>query len=82
MKVSSGSKKILVWIATVISIGASTWRSFALGYQSQSYVVTALCQTMLIWNAVETKESRLMLLNVFYLLSSAFAAYRWWHLDI
>ena len=67
-----------MWVTTLTMMTGSLFRSWNLGYQFQSYVVTALCQIPLIYDAIAIKKDRkMMLLNLFYFVSSFIAVYRW-----
>ena len=69
---------ITLWVTTLAMMGGSMFRSWNLGYQYQSYAVTAVCQIPLTYDAVVVKKDRkMMMLNLFYLVNSFIAVYRW-----
>ena len=69
---------IALWATTLMMMGGSLFRSWNLGYQYQSYLVTGMCQVPLTYDAfVVKKDRKMMLLNMFYLVNSIIAVYRW-----
>jgi hypothetical protein len=71
------NKSILLWINTLLLIIASTSRSWNMGYNKLSYALSGMCQIPIIIMAFFKKDKRSMFLNMFYLMNSMIAIYRW-----
>ena len=72
------NSKTLLWLSSFFAIVASTFRSFNLGYQRESYLLTALTQIPIIYREVKLKSKEMILLNLFYLFGALIGVYRWW----
>lgn len=68
---------VLMWLVTFVMIGTSIFRSWNLGYQHQTYLISGLCQIPMSYEAYHKKDRKLMMLNGFYLINSIIAVYRW-----
>jgi len=68
---------ILQWISTLGMMGSSLYRSWNLGYQTESYLISTISQVPLTYDSIHKKDKKLILLNSFYLINCLIAAYRW-----
>lgn len=64
---------MLQWATTLISILCTAFRALNIGYQSHTYVVSALCYVIFIWTE---PELHIKTLNAFYLLFALVGAFR------
>ena len=62
------------WLASIIAIATSTFRSFNLGYQRESYIISIFsCIVFIIYSEKQSQT----ILNSFYILTSLIGAWRW-----
>ena len=61
------------WVVSFIAITTSTFRSFNLGYQGESYILSIL--TYIVFMIYAEKKSQ-KILNLFYIFTAIIGAYR------
>lgn len=68
---------IITWLGILISISTSIVRAINIGYQKHTYVLSALSNIVLLYNAYNLGSSQLIILNIFHLTISVAGIYRW-----
>ena len=69
--------ELILWLSVFVSVGTSIIRALNIGYQQQTYILSAIFQVPLIYHAYLNNSNQLIMLNVFYTLISSMGAYRW-----
>jgi len=67
---------IISWVAIIISVSTSIVRAIDIGYQWHTYVLSSICNVLLIYNAYCLGSNQLIVLNIFYMLVSFVGIYR------
>ena len=66
-----------IWIPTIFSILASTFRSLNWGYQKESYMVSVLCCIPFLYENIQKANKHQAVMNGFYMITASIGAYRW-----
>jgi hypothetical protein len=75
MNVSYTSR--ILWISTICMMGSSFFRSWNLGFQYESYIISTFAQITLTLDSFVKNDMRHYVLNCFYLINGLVAIYRW-----
>lgn len=68
----------LLWTSLVVSIATSMARAANIGFQRETYALTALSLLPIIYDVSFTGSIQVVLFNVFHLGVALFGIYRWW----
>lgn len=67
-----------LWISTMVIMITSLFRSWNMGYQRESYMLTCTAQLPITYDAILVKsDGKMALLNGFYLFNCIVAIFRW-----
>ena len=67
----------LLWTVSIFMMISSSFRSWNIGYQKETYILSTLCQLPILYNAWSKNDRRVMMTNCFYFANGLFAIYRW-----
>lgn len=65
------------WISVIILMLVSLCRSWNIGYQKESYMISTIFQTVLVLKAIRVRDYQLLMMNIFYTVNGCIAVYRW-----
>lgn len=68
----------LLWASLAVSIATSMARAANIGFQRETYALTALSLLPIIYDVSFTGSTQVILFNVFHFGVALFGTYRWW----
>ena len=66
----------LEWLAALLAVVTSAWRSLNLGHQAATYLVSAACYVVFLTRPGISAQQRFT--HVFYLCTAGVGCVRWW----
>lgn len=67
----------ILWVAAIGAIFGSIFRALNLGFQKETYIITAFAQLPLIYREFNSGSYQMILLNIFYLIIAFIGIWRW-----